>query len=331
MRAIDPRACSGLSPSNRGSFYDLSTDFYESGWGQSFHFCRFFKGEALPQALARHEHFLALQLGLQPGMAVLDVGCGVGGPARQVARFADCKVTGLNNNAYQIERARKHTQDAALEDRVEFVKGDFMDMPFPDNSFDAVYAIEATLHAPSLAAVYAEIHRVLKPGGTFALYEWVMTPRFQPANAVHRAIRLRIQHGDAIPHLATQAEAEAAMRTAGFALARCDDLADKGDAVPWWYPLAGEWRFVHSVQDALMMLRVARLGRLCMIGVLKALELVRVCPSGTARAAACLEVGATSLVEGGQTGIFSPMFLMVGRKGRGATGAQRPKDRKSTR
>lgn len=44
-------------------------------------------------------------------------------------------------------------------------------MPFPDNTFDAVYAIEATVHAPSLAGVYSEIFRVLKPGGTFGVYE----------------------------------------------------------------------------------------------------------------------------------------------------------------
>ncbi|KAF4625069.1 hypothetical protein G7Y89_g13099 [Cudoniella acicularis] len=215
-------------PSLVNGYYDLVTDLFESGWAQSFHFCRFIKGEPFLQALARHEHYLAAQLSLQPGMNVLDVGCGVGGPARQIASFADCRVTGLNNNAYQVDRARKHTLAAGLEDRVDFVKGDFMKIPFPDNSFDAVYAIEATLHAPSLAGVYTEIHRVLKPGGTFALYEWVTTPKFEPENPVHRSIRLRIEHGDAIPHLATQDEAESAMRTAGFTLTRSDDLADKG-------------------------------------------------------------------------------------------------------
>lgn len=59
-------------------------------------------------------------------MKILDVGCGVGGPAREIASFADCHVVGLNNNAYQIERARKHTRDAGLESKVEFVQGDFM-------------------------------------------------------------------------------------------------------------------------------------------------------------------------------------------------------------
>jgi len=59
-------------------------------------------------------------------MKVLDVGCGVGGPAREIAKFTGCHVTGLNNNDYQIERATKYAQKEGLADQVAFVKGDFM-------------------------------------------------------------------------------------------------------------------------------------------------------------------------------------------------------------
>ncbi|KAL9120921.1 MAG: hypothetical protein Q9187_002528 [Circinaria calcarea] len=297
------------------NYYDLVTDLFESGWAQSFHLCRFHPGERFLQALARHEHYLASMLNLQPGMKVLDVGCGVGGPAREIATFTDCHVVGLNNNAYQIERARKHTHDAGLESQVEFVKGDFMEIPFPSNSFDAIYAIEATLHAPSLSAVYAEIHRVLKPGGVFAVYEWVLTPSYSPLNPAHRSIRHRIELGDGIPHLVTQSEALAAMCTAGFTLTRQDDLANKRDRVPWWYPLAGRWRDIQSWWDALTVFRTAKWGRMAVIGLLKSLEGLRLCPGGTVRAAETLELAARSLVDGGREGIFSPMFLMVGRKG----------------
>ena len=56
---------------------------------------------------------------LKPKMRVLDVGCGVGGPAREIARFADVNIVGLNNNQYQIERARKYTAKAGLESQIE--------------------------------------------------------------------------------------------------------------------------------------------------------------------------------------------------------------------
>lgn len=108
------------------SYYDLVTDFYEEAWAQSFHFCRFSIGEPFLQALARHEHYLAYKLGIKGGMEVLDVGCGVGGPAREIAQFTGCQVVGVNNNAYQIARATKYAEKAGLADQVSFFKGDFM-------------------------------------------------------------------------------------------------------------------------------------------------------------------------------------------------------------
>ena len=123
-------------------------------------------------SLARHEHYLSAHMQLKPGMRVLDVGCGVGGPAREIARFSDVQIVGVNNNEYQVGRARKHTKRAGLENQVTFVKGDFMKLSeqFGENSFDAVYAIEATVHAPSWEGVYGEIMKVLKPGGVVRLF-----------------------------------------------------------------------------------------------------------------------------------------------------------------
>jgi sterol 24-C-methyltransferase len=69
-------------------YYDLATDFYEYGWGTSFHFAPRYKTEALAASIARHEHFLATKLKLKPGDKVLDVGCGVGGPLIEIARFS---------------------------------------------------------------------------------------------------------------------------------------------------------------------------------------------------------------------------------------------------
>ncbi len=152
-------------------YYDGATSLYEYGWGTSFHFSRYYKGEAFYQALARHEHYLAFKMNLKPGMRVLDVGCGVGGPAREIATFADVHIVGLNNNEFQVGRARTLTAKAGLSDRVSYTVGDFMKLAeqFGENSFDAVYAIEATVHAPSWEGVYGEILKVLKPGGMVSL------------------------------------------------------------------------------------------------------------------------------------------------------------------
>ena len=108
------------------SYYNLGTDLYEYGWGQSFHFCRFAYGEPFYQAIARHEHYLAAKIGIKDGDKVLDVGCGVGGPAREIAKFTGAHITGLNNNDYQIERATRYAQKEGLAHQLAFVKGDFM-------------------------------------------------------------------------------------------------------------------------------------------------------------------------------------------------------------
>jgi sterol 24-C-methyltransferase len=124
---------------SRSGYYDGATELYEYGWADSFHFCRFYPGEAFAAALARHEHYLAAQMRLRPGMRVLDVGCGVGGPARAIARFADVEIVGLNNNEFQVQRARRYTKRAGLEGKVTFVQGDFMKLEeqFGRNYFDA--------------------------------------------------------------------------------------------------------------------------------------------------------------------------------------------------
>ncbi|PLB53038.1 putative tocopherol O-methyltransferase [Aspergillus steynii IBT 23096] len=296
------------------NYYDLVTDFYEEAWAQSFHFCRFSLGEPFLQALARHEHYLAYKLGIKGGAEVLDVGCGVGGPAREIARFTGCQVVGVNNNAYQIARATKYAEKAGLSDQVSFFKGDFMHLDFPPNTFDFVYAIEATVHAPSLQKVYEQIFRVLKPGGRFGVYEWVMTDRFDETNPEHRAIRLGIERGNGIVNMKTQAESIEAIQAAGFVIEHEEDLAERPDPIPWYYPIAGELRHTRSLWDMLTVLRMTKFGRAAMGQLLWTLETLRLAPAGTSETAQELADGADHLVRGGQLGLFTPMYLMIGKK-----------------
>lgn len=65
-------------------------------------------------------------MGLKDGMTVLDVGCGVGGPAREIAKFTNANIVGLNNNDYQIARATHYAQKEGLSHKLNYTKGDFM-------------------------------------------------------------------------------------------------------------------------------------------------------------------------------------------------------------
>lgn len=77
-------------------------------------------------ALARHEHYLAHAMSLSPNMRVLDVGCGVGGSAREIAVFAECHITGLNLNEFQVKRGRELIKIDRMKSSVDIVQGDFM-------------------------------------------------------------------------------------------------------------------------------------------------------------------------------------------------------------
>ncbi|KAB8338800.1 hypothetical protein FH972_021745 [Carpinus fangiana] len=295
-------------------YYNLATDMYEQGWSDSFHFCRFAHGEPFRQALARHEHYLALMMNLRPGMRVLDVGCGVGGPAREIAKFTGATIVGLNNNDYQIDRANNYSVKQGLEKQLSYVKGDFMQMPFADNTFDAVYAIEATVHAPSLEGIYTEIHRVLKPGGVFGVYEWLMTDAYDNDNPEHRRIRLDIEQGDGIANMEKIEVGLKAIKAAGFDLEFHEDLADRPDATPWYYPLAGDFKQMGSIWDFFTVLRMTKIGRNSVHLLVSGFEKIGLIPRGTSATADSLAKSADALVEGGQKKLFTPMYLMLGRK-----------------
>ncbi|EEP77670.1 sterol 24-C-methyltransferase [Uncinocarpus reesii 1704] len=295
-------------------YYNLATDMYEYGWGGSFHFCRFAYGEPFRQAIARHEHYLAHSMGLREGQMVLDVGCGVGGPAREIAKFAGVNIVGLNNNDYQIERATRYAQKEGLSKQLRFTKGDFMQMSFEPGTFDAAYAIEATVHAPSLEGVYTQIFNSLKPGGVFAVYEWVMTDAYNNDDPVHREIRLGIEQGDGISNMVKATEALEAFKAAGFELIKAEDLADRDDDIPWYYPLAGSWKHMSSLWDVLTIARMTWWGRGLVHKFMGGMETFGLFPKGSQKTADSLAYAADCLVKGGELKLFTPMYLMVGRK-----------------
>ena len=138
------------------SYYELATLFYEWGWGQSFHFAYQLKNEHFKEAIARHEYYLAGRLAVKEGDEVLDCGCGIGGPMRNIAKFTRANITGVTLNEYQVNRGNELNAAAGLTGKALSVQADFMKLePFPDNHFDGVYAIEATCHAPKREEVYS--------------------------------------------------------------------------------------------------------------------------------------------------------------------------------
>jgi SAM-dependent methyltransferase len=108
------------------------------------------------------------------GMRILDVGCGFGGTVAHLdERVSGCRLVGLNIDERQLVRARQLVT-ARPGNTVQFVQGDACALPFDDATFDVVLAVECIFHFPSRKTFFAEARRVLRPGGTLALSDFVV-------------------------------------------------------------------------------------------------------------------------------------------------------------
>ncbi len=114
---------------------------------------------------------LAEALTVKPGDHLLDVGCGIGGPARYVAHRFGCRVTGIDLTAEFCDVARHLTRLLGLQDKVAFECGNALAMPFADGRFDGAYSMNVSMNIADKAALYRELRRVLKPGGWLMLSE----------------------------------------------------------------------------------------------------------------------------------------------------------------
>lgn len=108
---------------------------------------------------------------IEPHHTVLDIGSGIGGPARCLARKFGCRVTGLDLTEEYCRVANLLSHRVGLGQVVRFEHGDALSMPFPAASFDVAWTEHAAMNIADKPTLYREMHRVLKPGGTLAIYD----------------------------------------------------------------------------------------------------------------------------------------------------------------
>ncbi len=142
------------------------------------------------EALAPYDHFHGRGLEATEDMAgllrvaatdhVLDVGSGLGGPARYMARRFGCKVSGIDLTAEFCDVARHLTGLLGLEERVSVSQGDALAMPYGEAAFDGAYSMNVSMNIADKCALYREIHRVLRPGAWLILSEAAQGPGGEP-------------------------------------------------------------------------------------------------------------------------------------------------------
>ncbi|MGK5632440.1 SAM-dependent methyltransferase, partial [Streptomyces sp. URMC 123] len=178
------------------------------------------------------ERDIADRGGFRPGMTVLEVGSGVGGPAVTIATHSGAHVTGLDLVEHRVQHATAHAAARGMSHLTDFHTGDATHMPFDDNSFDAVYSIQAICHAADKTRVHAEVARVLRPGGRYLGNDWLQ--------ATDLTARQRERHvepvcrGLALPTLSTPDALRRDLTAAGLVVEDLHDLRDEGDLEPNW-------------------------------------------------------------------------------------------------
>lgn len=163
---------------------------------------------------------LAEQLGLKPGMALLDLGSGLGGPARFFARNYGCRVSGIDLTPEYVQVAEALTRMVGLSDEATYRVGSATDLPFGDGSFDAATLLHVGMNIADKEKLCGEVARVLKPGSVFAVYDVMQTGAGELAFPLPWA---------ATPHtsfVAEPARYRRALEEAGFAIAAERDRRD---------------------------------------------------------------------------------------------------------
>ena len=117
---------------------------------------------------------LAKLAGITAGMSVLDVGAGIGGPARFLAETCGCRVTGVDLSEPFVDAARYLTRRTGQSEQVSFQTASTLELPFGDGRFDGVVLQHVAMNIAERSRLYREIRRVLKPGGRFATFDIVL-------------------------------------------------------------------------------------------------------------------------------------------------------------
>jgi len=156
-------------------FYDRSSKLWEEVWGEHMH-----HGYYIPEDRTDHQQAqidlideVLKWANVTTAKKVVDVGCGIGGSSRHIARkYPGSTAQGITLSPYQAYRGNELAKEQGLEASASFQVADALDMPFTDNSFDLVWSLESGEHMPDKEQFVNELFRVAVPGGRIIIVTW---------------------------------------------------------------------------------------------------------------------------------------------------------------
>ncbi len=226
-------------PAAVAAHYDDLDRFYREIWGEHVHHGLWRSGRESPEVAVRQLITLVAERAeIAAGDLVCDVGCGYGGTARVLAREYGAAVTALTIAPAQYAYARDLEPAAA---NPVYLLGDWCANSLPADSFDVVIAIESSEHMADKPAFFAEVHRVLKPGGRFVVAAWLARPN--PGRWEVRHLLEPICREGRLPGMGTADEYTQLAAAAGLEPAHYEDLSRQ---VKRTWPICA-WRTIRGL------------------------------------------------------------------------------------
>ena len=200
--------------------YDRISFFYRALWGEHIHHGYWKNGESPAEAQINLIEELAKRARIDVRGRVLDIGCGIGGSSRWLARHLDCDVLGITISPVQARMARERARAEKLEDRLSFMVMDANDLSLPAEGFDAVWIIECSEHIMHKERFMKNCARALKPGGVIALCAWLASNKTDE----HERLVQEVCDGMLCPSLATLNDYVRWMRVSGFGEIEAEEI-----------------------------------------------------------------------------------------------------------
>ena len=209
--------------SQAAAYYDAddTAAFYRLCWGGAdIHIGRYKTGrETVAEASAAMTRHLLGLAGFKAGDRVLDIACGFGGTLVQLAGLA-CKASGMDISQLCIAQARRTLSEAGYADGVSVTRGDFHDIDSAPGVWDGVICQESIIHSADRARVFSESHRILRPGGVFAVSDIMATDGADPALVAGAFDRLGVRT------FATPGDYAAMALAAGFGIEHAEERTE---------------------------------------------------------------------------------------------------------
>lgn len=165
------------TPDSVAAFYDRANLIIAQVQGGNMHY-GYWTGpdddSDFETAGARLTDMMIDRVGARPGERVLDVGCGPGRPGVRLARRSGAGLVGISVSEQDVRLAGERARAEGVADRVSFERADMLALPFPDDSFDHVMALESIVHVPDRVRALSEIRRVVRPGGRVVLTDFTV-------------------------------------------------------------------------------------------------------------------------------------------------------------